>query len=147
MRAILAGIQGDTMSANDELKNQDLAEFLEAGEKLLYSGHGQTGSTIGLSLSILSPFLAGRVKDTLKQWRVAITNRRVLLVRRDSKEQRSASFDQLTQIELKRSMVINRTLILRFRDAEDIKLGLPAARNDYSALEQALRKAAPQLRS
>lgn len=135
------------MSAKDELKNQDLAEFLEAGEKLLYAGHGQTGSTIGLSISILSPFLAGRVKDALKQWRVAISNRRVLLVRRDSKEQRSASFDQLTQIELKRSMVINRTLILRFRDAEDIELGLPAARNDYSALEQALRKAAPQLRS
>ena len=122
------------MSAKDELKNQDLAEFLEAGEKLLYAGHGQTGSTIGLSLSILSPFLAGRVKDTLKQWRVAITNRRVLLVRRDSKEQRSASFAQLTQIELKRSMVINRPPILRFRDAEDIELGLPAAGHAYSPL-------------
>ncbi len=140
------------MPANDESKNRDFAEYLEAGERVLYTGHGQTGSTIGLSLSILSPilspFLRGRSKgDALKQWRVAITGRRVLLVRRDSKEERSAPFDQLTQIELKRSMVINRTLILRFRDAEDIELGLPAARNDYSALEQALSKAAPQLMS
>ncbi len=137
------------MPADDELKNRDFAEYLEAGERVLYAGHGQTGSTIGISLFILSPILSpllgGRKRDTLKQWRVAITDRRVLLVRRDSKEDQSAPFDQLTNIELKRSMVINRTLILRFRDAEDIKLGLPAARNDYSALEQALSKAAPQL--
>lgn len=133
------------MPPSDEVKNRDFAEYLAAGEKLLYAGHGQTGSTIGLSLSILSPLLGGRVKDTLKQWRVAITDKRVLLVRRDSKEEQSASFEQLTNVELKRSMVINRTLILQFRDAEDIKLGLPTARNDYAALERALREAAPQL--
>lgn len=137
------------MSADDELKKRDFAEFLEAGEKVLYAGHGQTGSTIGLSLSILSPilspFLGGRAKDTLKQWRVAITDRRVLLVRRDAKEDRSAPFDQLTNVELKRSMLVNRTLILRLRDAEDIELGLPTARNDYTVLEQALREAAPHL--
>ena len=137
------------MPANDELKNRDFTEYLEAGERVLYAGHGQTGSTIGISLFILSPILSpllgGHKRDTLKQWRVAITDRRVLLVRRDSKEDQSAPFDQLTDIELKRSMVINRTLILRFRDAEDIKLGLPTARNDYGALEQALSKAAPQL--
>ena len=137
------------MPPSDELKNRDFAEYLAAGEKLLYAGHGQTGSTIGLSLSILSPilspFLGGRAKDTLKQWRVAITDRRVLLVRRDAKEDRSVPFDQLTNIELKRSMLVNRTLILRFRDSEDIELGLPTARNDYAALERALREAAPQL--
>ncbi len=133
------------MPPSDQLKNRDFAEYLAAGEKLLYAGHGKTGSTIGLSLSILSPLLGGRVKDTLKQWRVAITDQRVLLVRRDSKEDRSAPFDQLTNIELKRSMLVNRTLILRFRDAEDIELGLPTARNDYAALERALGEAAPRL--
>ncbi len=33
----------------------------------------------------------------------------------------------------------------RVRDADDIESGLPRARNDYDALEQALREAAPHL--
>ena len=91
------------MSADDELKNRDFAEFLEAGEKVLYAGHGQTGSTIGLSLSILSPilspFLGGRGKDALKQWRVAITDRRVLLVRGDAQADRTGRFERLTNVD------------------------------------------------
>ncbi len=134
------------MPAMDELKNQEFAEYLEADEELLYAGHEHTGSITRLSLSILVPLLGGWGKgEALKQWRVALTDRRVLLVRRDSKEKRSARFDQLIQVELKRSSVINRTLILRSREADDIELGLPAARNDYGALKQALSEAAPHL--
>ena len=83
-------------------------------------------------------------KDPLKQWRVAITDRRVLLVRRDSKEEQSLRFDQLAGMELKRSG-LNRTLIMRSSETEVTELGLPTARNDYGTLEQALRDAAPQL--
>ena len=121
-------------------------EFLEAGEKVLYAGHGHTGSMLRLSLSILWPILSAIFgkKDPLKQWRVAITDRRVLLVRRDSKEEQSLRFDQLAGMELKRSG-LNRTLILRSSETEVTELGLPTARNDYGALEQALRDAAPQL--
>lgn len=133
------------MPASDELTNREFAEYLEAGEKLLYAGHGQTGSVMRFSLSILAPLLGGRRKDALKQWRVALTDRRMLLVRRDSKEERTVRYDQLTEVELKRSLGINRKLILRSRDAEDVELGLPAARNDYGALEQALSEAAPHL--
>ncbi|MCH7699906.1 MAG: hypothetical protein IH865_13300 [Chloroflexi bacterium] len=121
-------------------------EFLEAGERVLYTGHGHTGSMLRLSLSILWPILSAIFgkKDPLKQWRVAITDHRVLLVRRDSKEEQSLRFDQLSRIELKRSG-LNRTLILRSSETEEVELGLPTARNDYGALEQALRDAAPQL--
>ena len=132
------------MPADDELKNHKFAEYLEADEKLLYAGHGNTGSIFRFSLSVLAPLMGWDKKDPLKQWRVALTDRRVLLIRRDSKEERSARFDQLTHVELKRSFV-NRTLILRSRDADDIELGLPRARNDYAALEQALREAVPHL--
>ena len=55
------------MPADDELKNRDFAEYLEAGERVLYAGHGQTGSTIGISLFILSPILSpllGVTKET-----------------------------------------------------------------------------------
>ena len=83
-------------------------------------------------------------KDPLKQWRVAITDRRVLLVRRDSKEEQSLRFDQLTGMELKRASGVNRQLTLRSAETET-ELGFPTARNDYDALEQALRDAAPQL--
>lgn len=132
------------MPADDELKSREFAEYLEADEKLLYTGHGNTGSIFRFSLSVLAPLMGWNKKDPLKQWRVALTDRRVLLVRRDSKEERSARFDELTQVELKRSFV-NRTLILQSRDADDIELGLPRARNDYGALEQALGEAAPHL--
>ncbi len=129
-----------------ELDTKAFTEFLEAEEKVLYTGHGKTGSTFGISLWILSPILAALFgdKDPLKQWRVAITDRRVLLVRRDSKEDQSLRFDQLAGVELKRSG-LNRTLILRSSETEETELGLPTARNDYDALEQALRDAAPQL--
>ena len=131
---------------NKEPDTKAFSEFLEAGEKVLYTGHGQTGSILRISLWILSPLLAIFFpgKDPLKQWRVAITDRRVLLVRRDSKEDQSLRFDQLAGMELKRSG-LNRTLILRSSDTEVTELGLPTARNDYDALEQALRDAAPQL--
>ena len=129
-----------------ELDTKAFSEFLEAEEKVLYAGHGHTGSMLRLSLSILWPILSAIFgqKDPLKQWRVAITDRRVLLVRRDSKEEQSLRFDQLAGVELKRSG-LNRTLILRSTDTEETELGLPTARNDYGALEQALRDAAPQL--
>ena len=134
------------MPPSDEPKSEEFAEYLEGDEQLLYAGHGQTGSIVQYYLSLVSRLWGGADNgNALKQWRVAVTDRRVLLVRRDSKEERTARFDQLTEIELKRSGGINRKLILRAQDAEDIELGLPAARNDYGELEQALNKAAPQL--
>ena len=45
------------MAANDELKSREFAEFLEADEKLLYAGHGQTGSILRFPRSILAPLM------------------------------------------------------------------------------------------
>ena len=120
------------MPPSDEPKSQEFAEYLEGGERLLYAGHGQTGSIGQYYLSLVSRLWGGAYNgNALKQWHVAVTDRRVLLVRRDSKEERTARFDQLTEIELKRSGGINRKLNLRAQDAEDLELGLPAPPNGY----------------
>lgn len=131
----------------EELDTKPFAEHLETEERVLYTGRANTGSVLRASLWMLSPILdifMGK-KDPLKQWRVAVTNRRFLLILHDGKEQQSYPYEQLTNIELKRAGGVNRVLTLRSGGSDEVELGLPMARNDYAELEQALREAAPTL--
>lgn len=131
----------------EELDTKPFAEHLEAEERVLYTGRANTGSVLRASLWMLSPILdifMGK-KDPLKQWRVAVTNRRVLLILHDGKEQQSYPYEQLTKLELKRAGGVNRVFTLRSGGSDEVELGLPMARNDYGKLERALRNAAPTL--
>ena len=132
--------------ATDETKTEELSQFLETGEQVLYTGRAHTGSIIRASLWMLAPLLGWWLnkKEPLQTWRLAITDRRVMLSEGRSKE-RSFRFDQLAGLELVRASGINRTLLVRTPEGEETKVGLPSARNDYTKLEEALAQAAPRL--
>ena len=147
----------------NERAAREFASILEPGEEVLYTGLCMTGySTLNLLLlgvlgQFLIPFLArlfGRKGEPYRRWRLALTDRRIVLLplgsflpgRSKPGEERSYRYTDIARVE-KGKYIMGATLRLWTPQGEGIQIQLPKARNNAKALEEALRQAAPQLAS
>ncbi|MFQ5879268.1 MAG: hypothetical protein ACE5IZ_03700 [Dehalococcoidia bacterium] len=136
--------------AADEREKQVLSQLLESGEEVLATGLAETGP-VGFLWEVLMSLTLGLLRLALvRNWRLAITDRRIVLFRRVLSqpsapwEERPFRYDQLARAEV-RGGGLYRVVRLWTAEGERIQLRLPYLRNDVKALEQALRQAAPEL--
>lgn len=136
--------------AVDEREMRVLSQLLESGEKVLATGLAETGP-VGFHWDLLMSLTLGLLRLALvRNWRLAITDRRILLFRRAASapsapwEEQSFRYDRLARAEV-RGGGLYRLLRLGTAEGKRIQIRLPYLRSDVKALEAALRQAAPQL--
>lgn len=136
--------------AIDEREQRVLAQLLEREEKVLATGLAETGP-VGLHWDILMSLTLGLLKLALvRNWRLAITDRRLLLFRRLASdpqspwEGRSYRYDELARAEIGGGGLY-RVLRLWRPTGERIYIRLPYPRNNLKVLAEAIQQAAPQL--
>lgn len=136
--------------AIDERERRVLRQLLERDEKVLATGLAEMGP-VGFHWDLLMSLTLGIARIALvRNWRLAITDRRILLFRRAALdpqspwEERSFRYAELARAELGGGGLY-RVLRLWTPKGELTKIRIPYPRNSPKALAEALRQAAPQL--
>lgn len=147
--------------AIDERSQQQLAPFLAAEEKLLYTGRCYTGFSLLFLLALMFALVGGLVYLALgrvgvvtpvRSWRLALTDRRLVLcpedllgrLRKPGGEQ-SHQYSELSKAEMGKWLIMGYLLRLWPSQGEPIEIQLPRARHNLQALQETLRQVAPQL--